>query len=782
MYNAITGINDHLIFYLNDSLQRAVRIRFIVSFLLESGAKLLVGELENAVKRGVPVKILTGRYLGITEPSALYYLMDKLGDGVEIRFIDEKLCSFHPKAYLFDHDDESEIYVGSSNISKTALTDGVEWNYRLLKSSAPNDYNKFSKMFDILFNEYAEPVTETVLRQYAKNWRRPSFARTDILEVKEVPEPFGVQVEALYELKKAREEGINKGLVVAATGVGKTYLSAFDSQDFDKVLFLAHREEILRQAEHTYRSVRSDGEYGYYLGGRKDTGADVLFATVQTLSNHLDQFREDQFDYIVVDEFHHAAADSYLKVLEHFNPRFLLGLTATPYRMDNRDIFALCEDNVIYEVYLKDAINRDLLVPFKYFGVYDHTDYEKIPVNNGRYVIEALEKELSTKERAGLVLDKYLKMAGLRTLGFCASISHADYMAEYFNANGVKAVSVHSKKNSSPYVMERQEAIAKLESGELQIIFCVDIFNEGIDIPALDTVLFLRPTESYVVFLQQLGRGLRKYHGKKYLTVLDFIGNYKRAHYLPALLSGDNPVYPQTRGKRVQDIEYPENCIVQFDFRLLDLFDEMAKRDPLKVRMKNEYYRLKEILKRRPNRFDLFEGSDIPMREYIKQGWLRFLYSLKELTEEELNWLDTPAEGFLRDLEKTSMTKSYKISAIASFLTEDGTIVQSVPLHAVGERFRAFLLENPVHQKDMQDQSNRNWQKWQPEKFADLMRRNPINFLSRPNTYYHYDEINKIFYLDDSVKKYLGPLLASHVKDILKWRKVNYFKRRYRED
>ena len=251
---------------------------------------------------------------------------------------------------------------------------------------------------------------------------------------------------------------------------------------------------------------------------------------------------------------------------------------------------------------------------------------------------------------------------------------------------------------------------------------------------------------------------------------------------MPALLSGDNPVYPQTRGKRVQDIEYPENCIVQFDFRLLDLFDEMAKRDPLKVRMKNEYYRLKEILKRRPNRFDLFEGSDIPMREYIKQGWLRFLYSLKELTEEELNWLDTPAEGFLRDLEKTSMTKSYKISAIASFLTEDGTIVQSVPLHAVGERFRAFLLENPVHQKDMQDQSNRNWQKWQPEKFADLMRRNPINFLSRPNTYYHYDEINKIFYLDDSVKKYLGPLLASHVKDILKWRKVNYFKRRYRED
>lgn len=781
MKNAITGLDNQLIVSLNDSLANAKYVRFIVSFLMESGAKLLAGELEAAVRRGVPVKILTGRYMEITEPSALYYLMDRLGDGVEIRFVDEKFKSFHPKAYLLDFEDDSEIYVGSSNISRTALTDGVEWNYRLRRSLAPDDYDKFSETFNTLFYDHGELVTEQVLRWYAVNWKRSAFSRAEILDVMDQPEPVGAQIEALYELKKAREEGIGKGLVVAATGVGKTYLSAFDSAGFEKVLFVAHREEILRQAEKSFMTVRDGGEYGYYCGGRKDDGVDILFATVQTLGNHLDRFRKDEFDYIVVDEFHHAAADSYMKVLKYFQPRFMLGLTATPYRTDNRDIFALCEDNVIYEIYLRDAINRDLLVPFRYFGVYDVTDYDRVSVRNGRYVVEELERELSNEERAGLVLEKYLKMAGQRTLGFCTGIAHADYMADYFIRHNINAVSVHSKVNASSLVMGRKEAVKKLEAGELQVIFCVDIFNEGVDIPSLDTVLFLRPTESFVVFLQQLGRGLRKFDGKEYLTVLDFIGNYKRAHYLPALLAGDNPIYPHSRGKRIQDIDYPDNCVVHFDFRLLDLFEEMAARDPLKKRMVDEYFRLKEEPKRRPDRLDVFEGSDIPFREYVKEGWLRFLHELDELTDEEGAWLDTPAEGFLRDLEKTSMTKSYKIPAVSSFLT-DGSIVQVVPLHEVGEQFKVFLLESPVHQKDMQDKGSRNWQNWKDEKFAEVMRKNPIHFLSKQGKYYHYDEINRVFYLDDSIKGYLGSLMAKHVKDILTWRKINYFRKRFRGD
>ena len=408
MPNAITGINEHLIDYLNESIRRASSIRFIVAFLMESGAKLLSKELAEAVQRGVPVKILTGRYLNVTEPSALYYLKDKLGDGVEIKFVKDNIRSFHPKAYLFDCEEDSEIYVGSSNISHTALCSGVEWNCRLKKSLAPLDYQKFSDTFDYLYNEHAEPVTEQVLRQYALSWKKPAFVRAEVFS--DEPEPVGAQVEALYELKKAREEGVSKGLVVTATGVGKTYLSAFDSVGFQRVLFVAHREEILRQAEETFRAVRKEGNYGYYCGNRKDEASDVMFATVQTLGNHLDKFREESFDYMVVDEFHHAAADSYAKILEHFRPKFLLGLTATPYRTDNRDIFVLCDDNVVYEIYLKDAINRGLLVPFRYYGVFDATDYSGISVRNGQYVMDELEQEMSRIERADMVLDKYRKI------------------------------------------------------------------------------------------------------------------------------------------------------------------------------------------------------------------------------------------------------------------------------------------------------------------------------------------------------------------------------------
>jgi superfamily II DNA or RNA helicase len=496
----------------------------------------------------------------------------------------------------------------------------------LKKSLAPVDYQKFSDTFDYLYDEHAEPVTEQVLRQYALSWKKSAFVRAEVFS--DEPEPVGAQIEALYELKKAREEGISKGLVVAATGVGKTYLSAFDSVGFQRVLFVAHREEILRQAEETFRAVRKEGNYGYYCGDRKDKSSDVLFATVQTLGNHLDKFREESFDYMVVDEFHHAAADSYAKILEHFRPKFLLGLTATPYRTDNRDIFVLCDDNVVYEIYLRDAINRGLLVPFRYYGIFDTTDYSGISVRNGQYVMDELEQELSRIERADMVLDKYRKMAGAKTMGLCASVKHAEYMAGFFNLYKVNAAVVHSGISSCKYKTDRREAVEKLVSGEIQVIFCVDIFNEGVDIPSLDTVLFLRPTESFVVFLQQLGRGLRKHEGKEHLTVLDFIGNYRRAHYLPALLSGNNPVYNENRGRKLKDIEYPQDCVVQFDFKVLDLFEEMAKADPLKKRMVDDYFRIKESLKRRPDRLDVFEGSDIPFREYVKKGWLRFLESV----------------------------------------------------------------------------------------------------------------------------------------------------------
>lgn len=783
MPNSITGINDDLISHLETSISNAKSVRIIVAFLMESGARLIARQLATAVERGVSVKILTGIYMSVTEPSAIYYLWDKLGTSLDIRFYDDNVRSFHPKAYLFEGERDSELYVGSSNISKSALTCGVEWNYRLIKSLDPESYDNFSSTFDNLFEHHSNPVTDELLKEYAIKWKKPELVKVEALETIrlaiEPPEPYGAQVEALYYLKRAREEGVSKGLVIAATGVGKTYLAAFDSISYSRILFVAHRDEILKQAEETFRNTCPESKIGYFNGNLKETQVNICLATIQTLGRetHLQTIKPDFFEYIIIDEFHHAAADSYNKLLNYFKPKFLLGLTATPFRMDNRDIYTLCDDNVIYEIYLKDAINRGLLVPFNYFGVFDPTNYSQVEIRNGQYVIEQLEKELSQLGRAHLILDKYRYFAGCKTIGFCVSISHAEYMAQYFVEQGVKACSVHSG-NKSQYTMERTEAIDALENRKIKVIFCVDLFNEGVDIPTLDTVMFLRPTESFTIFLQQLGRGLRKHEDKQHLTVLDFIGNYRRAHYIPALLSGDNPLVSRP-GQRPQDIIYPDNCSIQFDFQVLDLFVELAKNDPLKKRMVDQYFWLKEELGHRPSRTEVYEGTDLPFREFLKEGWLRFLDSVKELTKEEQGWLDTPAEEFLREVEKTAFAKAYKIPTIGSLLKNDGSMRSQVNLSEIAQQFFEFYHNNPLHQRDLCDKSNSDWRSWDLNRFAKLARENPIHFLSKGELFY-YDEVNKNFGINQSITPYLGKLLASHLADILEYRRLDFFKKRYR--
>ena len=787
MNDAIVGKQDHLLDYLTDAASRAERIRFNVAFLMESGARLISPCLEDAVSRGVGLEVLTGRYMSVTEPAAIYYLMDRLGNRLDIRFFSEPVRSFHPKAYIFDYGEEAEVFIGSSNLSRSALTFGLEWNYCFRKSQNPEAYEKFSAAFTDLFHNSTERIDHEVLKKYTAGWRKPYFVKVEQAiehgQEDEAVYPRGAQIEALYELKNARREGVVKGLVIAATGVGKTYLAAFDSAGYRRVLFLAHREEILRQAETSFMEVSPRLKTGYFTGYQKEEGANVYFASVQTLSrqNHLHTFTPDFFDYIIVDEFHHAAADSYQAILDYFHPRFLLGLTATPFRMDNRDIFALCEDNVIYELYLKDAINRDLLAPFLYYGIYDAVDYDQVECRHGKYVLDDLERELSRKERADLVLEKYNLLAGTRTLGFCVSIKHAEYMADYFNEQGIPAACVHSGPVGSPHFLSRAEAVEALNNGDVKALFAVDIFNEGLDIPSLDTVMFLRPTESYVVFLQQLGRGLRKDQGKKHLVVLDFIGNYKRAHYVPALLAGENPMDPRkTGGKKAYELEYPESCQVHFDFQLLDLFERMARADPLKKRMMDVFYAIKDSLGRRPSRTDILNGSDIHPREFLKKGWLNYLHELEELELEEEEWLGTVVEEFLVFLEKTPMTKAYKVPTIRALLDGD-ELLHSVPLQRVGEYFRKFYVDTPLHQKDLSDRSNAGWESWNLSHFSQVARRNPVHFLSR-GKFFHYDEINQVFSLDDSLKPFLGPMLASHVKDILEYRRVLYFKRRFKDE
>lgn len=545
--NSITGDKDHIYPKLKQSFKTATTIDIIVSFLMESGVKLLLQDLKEALNRGVKIRILTGNYLKITQPQALYLLKSELKDKVDLRFYNNPNKSFHPKAYMFHNPIDSEIYIGSSNISRGALTSSIEWNYRFLKSTAPNDFKVFYDTFEDLFNNHSLIITDEVLKDYSKQWTRPNIYKDiEKEESKEdnvinIFEPRGAQIEALYSLEKSREEGFDKGLVVAATGIGKTYLSAFDSAKYNKILFVAHREEIIKQAAQSFKNVRNSDDIGFFYSNQKDTKNSFIFALVQTLGKEQylneEYFSKDYFDYIIVDEFHHAVSSNYKKIIDYFTPKFLLGLTATPERLDSKDVFALCDYNMVYEVRLKDAINKGWLVPFRYYGIYDETvNYEHIDYKNGKYDDKQLEEALMLNKRGEIILNHYLKYNSKRAMGFFTSRHHAEYMAKVFNENNIPSAAVYSGEKGE-YSEDRNIALSKLTSGELKVIFSVDMFNEGLDVPAIDMVMFLRPTQSPTIFLQQLGRGLRKFKDKKYLNVLDFIGNYKKANLVPFLLS-----------------------------------------------------------------------------------------------------------------------------------------------------------------------------------------------------------------------------------------------------
>ncbi|MBR1740369.1 MAG: DEAD/DEAH box helicase family protein, partial [Lachnospiraceae bacterium] len=355
--DVMTGDSDkrmYLYYQLIGSLKKADSVDIIVSFLMESGVKLLLHELENAVKRGAKIRILTGNYLGITQPSALYLIKRKLGGRIDLRFYNEKNRSFHPKSYIFHYADRSDLYIGSSNVSKSALTSGIEWNYRFSSETDRKNYEKFYRTFVDLFENHSIIIDDEELRRYSKSWHRPAVAkdleRYDVAEdglddakVRDLFEPRGAQIEALCALDDTRAEGASRAVVSAATGVGKTYLAAFDSKDFKRVLFVAHREEILNQAADSFRNVRDSEDYGFCRGDEKCTDRSVIFASVSTLGRmeYLCEkyFVPDYFDYLIIDEFHHAVNAQYRRIVEYFKPQFLLGLTATPERMDGKNIY-----------------------------------------------------------------------------------------------------------------------------------------------------------------------------------------------------------------------------------------------------------------------------------------------------------------------------------------------------------------------------------------------------------------------------------------------------------
>lgn len=795
--NSITGDKDHIYPKLKQSFKTATTIDIIVSFLMESGVKLLLQDLKEALNRGVKIRILTGNYLKITQPQALYLLKSELKDKVDLRFYNNPNKSFHPKAYMFYNPIDSEIYIGSSNISRGALTSSIEWNYRFLKSTAPNDFKVFYDTFEDLFNNHSLIITDEVLKDYSKQWTRPNIYKDiEKEESKEdnvinIFEPRGAQIEALYSLEKSREEGFDKGLVVAATGIGKTYLAAFDSAKYNKILFVAHREEIIKQAAQSFKNVRNSDDIGFFYSNQKDTKNSFIFALVQTLGKEQylneEYFSKDYFDYIIVDEFHHAVSSNYKKIIDYFTPKFLLGVTATPERLDSKDVFALCDYNMVYEVRLKDAINKGWLVPFRYYGIYDETvNYEDIDYKNGKYDDKQLEEALMLNKRGEVILNHYLKYNSKRAIGFCTSRHHAEYMAKVFNENNIPSAAVYSGEKGE-YSEERNIALSKLTSGELKVIFSVDMFNEGLDVPAIDMVMFLRPTQSPTIFLQQLGRGLRKFKDKKYLNVLDFIGNYKKANLVPFLLSGKEYSASECKKNKQGDYEFPEECIVDFDFKIIDIFKKQAEREmKVKDKVKEQFEVVTQMLGYRPSRVELFTYIDDEVYQNIRSkamnpfsNYLEYIKENDKLTHDEEILYNSRGREFINMIETTSMSKTYKMPVLLAFYNY-GDIKMEISEDDIYKSFYNFYRKGSNKVDMLKDKGTREFETWDKKKYVSLANNNPIKFLLKTHGEFFKEKEECLIALQDDLKDIINnEAFKKHMKDSIDFRVESYYKNRF---
>jgi len=518
----------------------ADQIDLLCAFVQWSGIRVLEDALRAAAERGVRIRVLTTTYIGATDRRALDFFVRRLGAEVRVNY-DSKSTHLHAKAWMFRRNSGfPTAYVGSSNMSRAALVDGLEWNVRLSQHATPTLLEKFASTFATYWDDPAfapyDPDTdaEYLDTMLALNGGATRDARTDVslLDVR----PYPHQQIMLDDLQSEREtHNRHRNLLIAATGTGKTVIAALDYKRLGadgrrpSLLFVAHRKEILEQALRTYRDVHKDGAFGeLFVDGARPTRGQHVFASVQAMARQaeLERWAPRHFDIVVIDEFHHAEAATYRRLLDHFQPRELLGLTATPERADGVNVAnAFFEGRAASELRLWDALSADLLVPFHYFGIADNVDLTGVKFSRGRYDLGQLSEVYTGNDaRARIVLqavaDKVTDTSRMKALGFCVSVAHAHYMAEVFTQAGIPSLALSGECHSN----ERRDGLRRLRDGELACIFAVDLFNEGLDIPMIDTVLMLRPTQSATIFLQQLGRGLRRTEGKAVLTVLDFVG------------------------------------------------------------------------------------------------------------------------------------------------------------------------------------------------------------------------------------------------------------------
>jgi len=567
---------------IKESLTKCLNCYFSVSFIKKAGLVLFEKELEAALKRGAGVKIITSTYQNFTDIASLevFNKFQKLYPNFKCHL--DLNCfgdnGFHSKGYIFEYDDEIEFIVGSTNITRYAIFKNIEWNVSLFRKNEDKLISNVMKEFNILWdatyalNEDLIDKYKIMLSYAIEKWDMDYF-NPSITPIK----PNSMQRGALKELRRYRDLGVDKALVVAATGSGKTYLAAFDARNFspNRLLYIVHRDTILNDALNTFKKIFGyEHTYGFYTGRKQDLDVDFIFASSSMIARHLDEFKKDTFDYIIYDEVHHIMAESGQKIFTYFEPIFLLGLTATPERMDDKNVLELFENNVPFELRLRDAIINDLVVPFHYYAIRDEfADYSS---NDKAVIAREISKNINVEFIASQIELRKEPNKKLKCLAFCSSIEHSKIMAQGFNDIGYNAIALTGSNNLGERIVAFKEL--QDDSKQLEIICTVDILNEGVDIPSVNMVLFLRPTESQTIFLQQLGRGLRKYPDKEYVTVLDFIGNnYERSIQIALALG--------TLGNTTYTEKAYLSEMVRTNFNSLNIpgveifFDDLAKVD-----------------------------------------------------------------------------------------------------------------------------------------------------------------------------------------------------------
>lgn len=613
-----------------------------VAFVTTSGVATIINKLKELENRQIKGEILVSQYLNFTQPEALKRLL-------QFKNIDLRIATSgnaHSKGYIFKNNEHYNLIVGSSNLTAQALSTNKEWNIKVSALDESGIVEKVINEFQSDFQKATQVTNEFILyyeeiyqKQFLLNKKNSS---ENFIESQIIITPNSMQTEALENLKNLREENKNKALIISATGTGKTYLSAFDAKVFNpkKLLFVVHRLTIAKDSLKTFQKVFGKTKtMGLYSGEKRDLDCDFVFSTIQTISKltHLENFAKDHFDYIIIDETHRSGADSYLRLIDYFEPKFLLGMTATPERTDGNDIFQLFDHNIAYEIRLNRAMEEEMLSTFHYYGVTDLLIDDNEIDNKSDFNL------LISNERVNRVIDQanfYGSDNGItRGLIFCSRKKEAIELSTLFNLNGFKTVALTGDSSED----ERAKAIEKLESDnlneKLDYIFTVDIFNEGIDIPKINQIIMLRPTESAIIFIQQLGRGLRKVDGKSYVTVIDFIGNYENNYLIPIALYGDTSYNKDSLRKLITEGSrmIPGASTINFDeitkekiFQSIDSANMQLLSD-----LKKDYNLLKYKLGRIPMMMDFIEhGSRDP---YLFVNYSNSYYNFIVKVEKEFN-------------------------------------------------------------------------------------------------------------------------------------------------